>query len=67
MKTSKSWEKKLYLVLEKALVFLFVKQKVDMNHKFLMDNHPYFDKRAEQLTVADFILLTQHLSLLMQA
>lgn len=32
-----------------------------------MDNHPYFDKRAEQLTVADFILLTQHLSLLMQA
>ncbi|MBY0244743.1 MAG: 16S rRNA (adenine(1518)-N(6)/adenine(1519)-N(6))-dimethyltransferase RsmA [Sphingobacteriaceae bacterium] len=29
-----------------------------------MDNHPFFDKRAEQLTVADFISLTQHLSTL---
>ncbi|RZL17570.1 MAG: 16S rRNA (adenine(1518)-N(6)/adenine(1519)-N(6))-dimethyltransferase RsmA [Pedobacter sp.] len=25
-----------------------------------MDGHPFFDKRAEQLTVADFIALTQH-------
>ncbi|RZK39411.1 MAG: 16S rRNA (adenine(1518)-N(6)/adenine(1519)-N(6))-dimethyltransferase RsmA [Pedobacter sp.] len=32
-----------------------------------MDNHVYFDKRAEQLTVDDFIQLTQHVSLLMQA
>jgi 16S rRNA (adenine1518-N6/adenine1519-N6)-dimethyltransferase len=31
-----------------------------------MDNHPFFDKRAEQLTVEDFILLTEHLTNLMQ-
>jgi 16S rRNA (adenine1518-N6/adenine1519-N6)-dimethyltransferase len=31
-----------------------------------MDDHPFFDKRAEQLTVADFITLTQHLSHLSQ-
>lgn len=27
-----------------------------------MDTHPFFDKRAEQLSVADFISLTQHLA-----
>lgn len=27
-----------------------------------MDDHPFFDKRAEQLSVADFITLTQHLT-----
>ncbi|UKT63182.1 16S rRNA (adenine(1518)-N(6)/adenine(1519)-N(6))-dimethyltransferase RsmA [Pedobacter mucosus] len=27
-----------------------------------MDNHIYFEKRAEQLTVADFVALTQHVS-----
>ncbi len=27
-----------------------------------MDDHPFFDKRAEQLTVEDFIALTQHLT-----
>lgn len=32
-----------------------------------MDNHIYFEKRAEQLTVADFVALTQHLSKLMEA
>ena len=31
-----------------------------------MDDHPFFDKRAEQLSVADFIFLTQHLDALMQ-
>lgn len=31
-----------------------------------MDEHIFFDKRAEQLSVADFIALTQHLSLLTQ-
>jgi 16S rRNA (adenine1518-N6/adenine1519-N6)-dimethyltransferase len=31
-----------------------------------MDNHTFFDKRAEQLSVEDFISLTQHLSALMQ-
>lgn len=31
-----------------------------------MDNHPYFDKRAEQLTVDDFVILTEHLSKLNQ-
>lgn len=31
-----------------------------------MDDNPYFDKRAEQLTVADFIALTQHLTMLNQ-
>lgn len=31
-----------------------------------MDNHVYFEKRAEQLTVDDFIALTQHVSMLMQ-
>jgi len=31
-----------------------------------MDDHPYFDKRAEQLTVDDFVLLTEHLSKLNQ-
>lgn len=31
-----------------------------------MDNHIFFEKRAEQLSVDDFILLTQHLTLLMQ-
>jgi 16S rRNA (adenine1518-N6/adenine1519-N6)-dimethyltransferase len=31
-----------------------------------MDDHPYFDKRAEQLTVADFVALTQHLTTLTQ-
>jgi 16S rRNA (adenine1518-N6/adenine1519-N6)-dimethyltransferase len=30
-----------------------------------MDNHPFFDKRAEQLSVEDFIHLTQHLTVLM--
>ncbi|MNI43950.1 Ribosomal RNA small subunit methyltransferase A [compost metagenome] len=30
-----------------------------------MDNHIYFEKRAEQLTVADFVALTQHVSQLM--
>jgi 16S rRNA (adenine1518-N6/adenine1519-N6)-dimethyltransferase len=29
-----------------------------------MDTHPYFDKRAEQLSVEEFISLTQHLSAL---
>lgn len=29
-----------------------------------MDGHPFFDKRAEQLSVADFISLTAHLSAL---
>ena len=32
-----------------------------------MDNHPFFDKRAEQLSVADFIALTQHLTMLVQS
>ncbi|TDO19495.1 16S rRNA (adenine(1518)-N(6)/adenine(1519)-N(6))-dimethyltransferase RsmA [Pedobacter duraquae] len=32
-----------------------------------MDNHPFFDKRAEQLTVVDFIALTQHLTTLNEA
>jgi 16S rRNA (adenine1518-N6/adenine1519-N6)-dimethyltransferase len=27
-----------------------------------MDDHPFFDKRAEQLSVAEFITLTQHLT-----
>ncbi|MBG6236528.1 16S rRNA (adenine1518-N6/adenine1519-N6)-dimethyltransferase [Pedobacter sp. CAN_A7] len=27
-----------------------------------MDDHPFFDKRAEQLSVADFVALTQHLT-----
>lgn len=27
-----------------------------------MDDHPFFDKRAEQLSVADFITLTEHLT-----
>jgi 16S rRNA (adenine1518-N6/adenine1519-N6)-dimethyltransferase len=27
-----------------------------------MDDHPFFDKRAEQLSVADFVTLTQHLT-----
>jgi 16S rRNA (adenine1518-N6/adenine1519-N6)-dimethyltransferase len=31
-----------------------------------MDDHAYFDKRAEQLTVDDFIALTQHLTMLNQ-
>jgi 16S rRNA (adenine1518-N6/adenine1519-N6)-dimethyltransferase len=31
-----------------------------------MDDHPFFDKRAEQLTVADFVALTQHLTMLTQ-
>jgi 16S rRNA (adenine1518-N6/adenine1519-N6)-dimethyltransferase len=31
-----------------------------------MDDHPFFDKRAEQLTVADFVALTQHLTTLTQ-
>lgn len=31
-----------------------------------MDDHPFFDQRAEQLNVDDFISLTQHLSNLMQ-
>jgi len=31
-----------------------------------MDDHPYFDKRAEQLTVNDFVILTEHLSKLNQ-
>ncbi len=31
-----------------------------------MDQHPFFDKRAEQLTVQDFISLTQHLAQLSQ-
>jgi 16S rRNA (adenine1518-N6/adenine1519-N6)-dimethyltransferase len=31
-----------------------------------MDDHLYFDKRAEQLTVDDFIALTQHLTMLNQ-
>jgi 16S rRNA (adenine1518-N6/adenine1519-N6)-dimethyltransferase len=31
-----------------------------------MDDHLFFDKRAEQLSVSDFILLTQHLDKLMQ-
>jgi 16S rRNA (adenine1518-N6/adenine1519-N6)-dimethyltransferase len=30
-----------------------------------MDDHIYFEKRAEQLTVADFVALTQHVSKLM--
>ncbi len=29
-----------------------------------MDNHPFFDKRAEELSVEDFIALTQHLTML---
>ena len=32
-----------------------------------MDNHIYFEKRAEQLTVADFVALTQHVSALIVA
>ncbi|RZL50293.1 MAG: 16S rRNA (adenine(1518)-N(6)/adenine(1519)-N(6))-dimethyltransferase RsmA [Pedobacter sp.] len=32
-----------------------------------MDDHPFFDKRAEQLTVEDFITLTQHLTRLIEA
>jgi 16S rRNA (adenine1518-N6/adenine1519-N6)-dimethyltransferase len=31
-----------------------------------MDDHAYFDKRAEQLSVDDFIALTQHLTMLNQ-
>lgn len=31
-----------------------------------MDNHHFFDKRAEQLSVDDFVALTQHLSHLMK-
>lgn len=31
-----------------------------------MDDHAFFDKRAEQLSVADFISLTQHLTILNQ-
>lgn len=31
-----------------------------------MDDHPFFDQRAEQLTVADFVALTQHLTMLTQ-
>ncbi|MES2828218.1 MAG: 16S rRNA (adenine(1518)-N(6)/adenine(1519)-N(6))-dimethyltransferase RsmA [Bacteroidota bacterium] len=31
-----------------------------------MDAHAYFDKRAEQLAVSDFIILTQHLTQLLQ-
>jgi 16S rRNA (adenine1518-N6/adenine1519-N6)-dimethyltransferase len=31
-----------------------------------MDDHVFFDKRAEQLSVADFITLTQHLAQLSQ-
>jgi len=31
-----------------------------------MDDHLFFDKRAEQLSVSDFIALTQHLDKLMQ-
>jgi 16S rRNA (adenine1518-N6/adenine1519-N6)-dimethyltransferase len=31
-----------------------------------MDDHTYFDKRAEQLTVDDFVILTEHLSKLNQ-
>ena len=31
-----------------------------------MDDHAFFDKRAEQLSVADFISLTQHLTMLNQ-
>jgi 16S rRNA (adenine1518-N6/adenine1519-N6)-dimethyltransferase len=30
-----------------------------------MDDHIYFEKRAEQLTVVDFVALTQHVSKLM--
>ena len=29
-----------------------------------MDDHPFFDKRAEELSVEDFIALTQHLTML---
>lgn len=32
-----------------------------------MDDHTFFDKRAEQLSVNDFIALTQHLTELMQS
>lgn len=35
--------------------------------KVKMDEHPFFDKRAEQLTVADFISLTQHVTALLNA
>lgn len=35
--------------------------------KIKMDEHPFFDKRAEQLTVADFISLTQHVAALLNA
>ncbi|KEQ29875.1 16S rRNA (adenine(1518)-N(6)/adenine(1519)-N(6))-dimethyltransferase RsmA [Pedobacter antarcticus] len=35
--------------------------------KIKMDEHPFFDKRAEQLTVADFISLTQHVNALLNA
>lgn len=31
-----------------------------------MDDHPFFDKRAEQLNVESFISLTQHLAILIQ-
>jgi 16S rRNA (adenine1518-N6/adenine1519-N6)-dimethyltransferase len=31
-----------------------------------MDDHLFFDKRAEQLSVADFVSLTQHLENLTQ-
>ena len=31
-----------------------------------MDDHIYFEKRAEQLTVADFVALTQHVTKLME-
>ena len=31
-----------------------------------MDDHPFFDKRAEQLSVEDFIELTNHLTKLVQ-
>lgn len=32
-----------------------------------MDDHIYFEKRAEQLTVEDFVALTKHVSALMEA
>lgn len=35
--------------------------------KMKMDEHPFFDQRAEQLSVADFISLTQHVSVLLSA
>lgn len=35
-------------------------------NKDKMDNHIYFEKRAEQLDVADFVALTKHVAQLMQ-